>query len=68
MNGDTAVGHVASGSWSPTFECAIATALVASDVLDDAPALEVDIRGKRASAQLVDLPFYKRDGSGSLNS
>jgi aminomethyltransferase len=68
MNGDTVVGHVASGSWSPTFECAIATALVASEVLDDAPKLEVDIRGKRASAQLVDLPFYKRDGSGSLNS
>ncbi len=68
MVGDRQVGHVASGSWSPTFEVGIATALVAVDALNEGAPLEVDIRGKRAAAQLVDLPFYKRDGTGSLNS
>jgi aminomethyltransferase len=67
MAGDEKVGHVASGSWSPTFECAIATALIDSSVLDANQELEVDIRGKRATAKIVELPFYKKDGSGSLN-
>ena len=62
------VGRVASGSWSPTFDRAIATVLVDVTALEDSDGLEVDIRGKRAAAHHVELPFYKRDGSGSLNS
>ncbi|MEZ6194228.1 MAG: glycine cleavage system aminomethyltransferase GcvT [Planctomycetota bacterium] len=64
--GDEVVGEVRSGTWSPTFQRAIATALVRSDALDR--ELEVDLRGKRIAARRVDLPFYKRDGSGSLHA
>ena len=64
---DREVGMVASGSWSPTFDRGIATALVSVDALEGEAALEIDIRGRRAPAQVVELPFYKRDGSGSLN-
>ncbi|MCA9319340.1 MAG: glycine cleavage system aminomethyltransferase GcvT [Planctomycetes bacterium] len=69
MLGEARVGHVASGTWSPSFETGIATALVDSKALAKAEAhgLEVDIRGRRASARIVSLPFYKRDGTGSLN-
>ncbi len=65
-NGEV-VGRVCSGTWSPSFEQGIATALVASEALADDDGFEIDIRGKRAPARIVALPFYKRDGSGSLN-
>ena len=65
INGQPA-GFVASGTWSPTFDCAIATALVSASQLEKVQKIEVDVRGKPAAAQRVQLPFYKRDGSGSL--
>jgi aminomethyltransferase len=33
---------------------------VTPDVAEVGTALEVDIRGKRAAANVVELPFYKR--------
>ena len=59
-------GFVASGTWSPTFECAIATALVDAKALASMRSIAVDVRGKPAEAKIVGLPFYKRDGTGSL--
>jgi aminomethyltransferase len=59
-------GTVASGTWSPTFERAIATALIDAQALAGARSIAVDVRGKPAAAKIVELPFYKRDGSGSL--
>lgn len=66
LSGDREVGHVCSGTWSPTFQCAIATAIVDSAVLDAGGELAVDLRGRPTAARRVELPFYKRDGSGSL--
>ena len=66
FSGETEVGFVTSGTWSPSFERAIATALVNSSAVDS--ELSIDIRGRRAAARRVEIPFYKRDGSGSLNS
>lgn len=66
INGE-AVGTVASGTWSPTFEAAIATALIPHDALSENAELTIDIRGKQTPAKSVALPFYKRDGTGSLN-
>ncbi len=68
LSGEAEVGRIASGSWSPTFERAIATALVAAEVSDVGRELTIDIRGRTATARVVALPFYKRDGSGSLNT
>ena len=52
------VGHVTSGTHSPTLGKAIGLALVLSDVQD---SLEVVIRGKSVGARVVSLPFYKHE-------
>ncbi|MDP7301749.1 MAG: glycine cleavage T C-terminal barrel domain-containing protein, partial [Pirellulaceae bacterium] len=54
------VGAVTSGTYSPTLERPIAMAYVRSDVADVGTELEVDIRGRTVSAQVVPLPFYRR--------
>jgi aminomethyltransferase len=58
--GDRQVGHVTSGTFSPTLVRAIGMGYVTPDVAEVGTALEVDIRGKRAAANVVELPFYKR--------
>ncbi|MGM9320989.1 glycine cleavage system aminomethyltransferase GcvT [Deinococcus aquaticus] len=57
--GGVVVGHVTSGSSSPTFGHPIAMALVeaAHATLE---AFEVEVRGKDHPATRVQLPFYKR--------
>ena len=66
--GDEPCGFVASGTWSPLFECAIATAIVDSKALSSGRPIAVDVRGKPAAATIVAMPFYKKDGSGSLQT
>jgi aminomethyltransferase len=58
--GDQQIGHVTSGTFSPTFEKSIAMAYVAPDHAAVGTSLHVDIRGQRETAQVVKLPFYKR--------
>ena len=55
-----AVGTVTSGTFSPTLEKSIAMAYVAAEHAEPGTTLEVDIRGKRAPAVVVPLPFYRR--------
>jgi aminomethyltransferase len=57
------VGVVTSGTYSPTLERPIAMAYVRSDLADVGTELEVDIRGRRVSAEVVPLPFYVRPKS-----
>ncbi|HZS13573.1 MAG TPA: glycine cleavage system aminomethyltransferase GcvT [Candidatus Dormibacteraeota bacterium] len=59
LHEDAQVGEVTSGTYSFTLGCGIATASLRSDVPGDV-ALQVDIRGTRAGAEQVALPFYKR--------
>lgn len=55
------VGEVTSGTFSPTLQRPIAMAYVTSSALQGhRAAWEIDIRGRRESAELVDLPFYSR--------
>ena len=56
------IGTVASGSYSPTLERCIATAFVDAAYSDLDTVLTVDIRGRRAEAVTVELPFYQRPG------
>lgn len=58
--GETRVGEVTSGTFSPTLEQSIAMAYVAAGHSVPGSSVEVDIRGKRESATIVPLPFYKR--------
>ena len=54
------VGHVTSGTYAPTLECVIAMSFVPPDMAAEGTAIELDIRGKRAAATVVPMPFYKR--------
>jgi aminomethyltransferase len=54
------VGIVTSGAPSPTLGKPIAMAYVEPAASSSGTALEIDIRGQRAAAQVVPLPFYQR--------
>ncbi|MFG0332151.1 MAG: glycine cleavage system aminomethyltransferase GcvT [Maioricimonas sp. JB049] len=58
--GETQIGHVTSGTFSPTLETSIAMAYVQVDHAAEGTNVEVDIRGKRVPAKIVPLPFYRR--------
>ena len=54
------VGHVTSGTFSPTLEKSIAMGYIEPQLCEPGTEIEVDIRGKREPATIVTLPFYKR--------
>ncbi len=59
--GEQAVGQVTSGSLSPTLGYPIGMAYVDLPIFDPQISIEVDIRGKRFKAEIVKLPFYRRN-------
>lgn len=56
------VGTVTSGTFSPTLQCPIAMGYIAPELAVVGTSLKVEIRGTRAAAEIVDLPFYRRLG------
>lgn len=54
------IGEVTSGTKSPTLGKAIAMAYVRTDRAVVGNSVEVEIRGRRARARVVPLPFYRR--------
>ena len=54
------VGAVTSGTKSPTLGKAIAMAYVRAEHAALGQGVEVEIRGRRARARVVPLPFYRR--------
>lgn len=57
---DEKVGTVTSGSFCPWLEKSLAMGYVKHSFSNPGAALDVDIRGTRAAATVVPLPFYKR--------
>ena len=55
-----AVGQVTSGTFSPTLQRPIAMAYLARESSHPGQSVQVDIRGSKAAAQVVELPFYRR--------
>lgn len=55
------VGEVTSGTFSPTLDQSIAMAYLSEAHSKIGTPVSVDIRGKREAAQVVPLPFYKRE-------
>lgn len=53
------VGEVSSGSVAPSIGVAVAMAFVKPEFSEVGQELHVDIRGKKFSAKVVELPFYK---------
>jgi aminomethyltransferase len=60
FKGGEQLGFVTSGSQTPTVSKNIAMAMLAAKCKEPGTAVEVDIRGARAAARVVPLPFYKR--------
>jgi aminomethyltransferase len=58
--GDKEIGFVTSGTQLPTMGYAGAMALIDADHRAVGTAVEVDVRGRRVSAEVVKLPFYRR--------
>ncbi|MCR4955441.1 MAG: glycine cleavage system aminomethyltransferase GcvT [Lachnospiraceae bacterium] len=58
--GDKLVGETTSGSHLPYMKGAYAMAIVNKDYAELGTEVEVDIRGKRVAAEVIELPFYKR--------
>lgn len=58
--GDEGIGRVTSGTFSPTLQKSIAMGYVPQEYANAGTKIEVDIRGKRAAAEVTALPFYKR--------
>ena len=57
---DKEVGVVTSGSQSPTLDKNISLAMLDSALKEPGTKLDVDIRGRKAAAVVVTMPFYKR--------
>ena len=60
VHGSDTVGSVTSGTKSPTLGKAIGLGYVASDWTKVGTKLGIDIRGRVVGAEVVSLPFYKR--------
>lgn len=60
FDGDNQVGIVTSGTHSPTLDADIGMGYVARRLATPGTELEIDVRGRRVGAQVVELPFYKR--------
>jgi aminomethyltransferase len=54
------IGHVSSGTFSPTLEKPIAMGYISADQAQADTAVSIDIRGKPVPATVVPLPFYRR--------
>jgi aminomethyltransferase len=57
-------GVVTSGTQTPFLKKAIGMAYLPSQSSSAGSRFEVDVRGRRARAQVVPLPFYKRHSAG----
>jgi glycine cleavage system T protein (aminomethyltransferase) len=55
-----AVGHVTSGTRSPTLGKSIALGYVSREAAGSGENLEVEIRGRRPRAKIISLPFVRR--------
>jgi glycine cleavage system T protein (aminomethyltransferase) len=60
LSGGWPVGTVTSGTFAPTLQASLAMAMVDPSLASRGTKLEVDVRGHREPATVVDLPFYRR--------
>ncbi|GAB5404084.1 MAG: glycine cleavage system aminomethyltransferase GcvT [Aureliella sp.] len=54
------VGHVTSGTFSPTLSTPIAMAYLPRELATIGMKIDVDIRGSKTTAEIVEIPFYRR--------
>ncbi|KYZ75863.1 glycine cleavage system protein T [Anaerosporomusa subterranea] len=56
------IGVVTTGSYTPTLNKNLGLALIQADYAKIGQTIEIDIRGKQLSAEIIAKPFYKREG------
>ena len=61
-SGEKELGYVTTGSYSPTLDKYLAMAFVPVDYSSTGTRLTVEVRGKKLLAEVVKMPFYKREG------
>ncbi|MDD3254112.1 MAG: glycine cleavage system aminomethyltransferase GcvT [Lachnospiraceae bacterium] len=59
--GDRVIGMTTSGTHAPYLGYPIAMALVEADAVQLGDRVEADVRGRRVEAEVVALPFYKKE-------
>ena len=59
MQGDRVVGEITSGSLAPSLGVAVAMAYIDSPLTVPGTKLQIDTRGARLDATVVEMPFYK---------
>lgn len=59
--GDRVIGVITSGTHLPYLNGAYAMALLDVDTTAAHTPVEVDIRGRRVAAEIVEMPFYRRE-------
>ncbi|MDP2973722.1 MAG: glycine cleavage system aminomethyltransferase GcvT [Candidatus Diapherotrites archaeon] len=58
--GEKKAGIATSAGFSPTLKKSIGLGYIAKEFGEIGQEIEIDIRGKRVKAKVVDLPFYRR--------
>jgi aminomethyltransferase len=66
LDGKRVVGTVTSGTFAPTLQASLAMALVELDASRPGARLDLDVRGRREPAQVVELPFYRRSSPSGI--
>jgi aminomethyltransferase len=61
VKGDEQVGEVTSGTLSPCLEAGIGMGYVRTDLAEPGTEIEIDVRGKRRSAETRKGPLYSKD-------
>ena len=61
FHGGQQVGVVTSGTQTPFLKKAIGLAYLPPALSAPGTEIEIDVRGRRAKAVIVPLPFYKRE-------
>ena len=60
MDGESPIGRVTSGSYSPTLDRNIGLGYVPTGFSSPGTRLQIDIRGRPVEAEVTTLPFYSR--------
>ncbi|MBQ1827000.1 MAG: glycine cleavage system aminomethyltransferase GcvT, partial [Erysipelotrichaceae bacterium] len=58
---DQLIGHTTSGTHCPYLGKPVAMALIDKKYAEIGTRVSVDVRGRRLTAEVVALPFYKRE-------
>jgi aminomethyltransferase len=61
LSGDETVGEVTSGTMSPSLGVGIGMGYLRSDLTEPGTEIEIDVRGKRRTAEVRERPLYSKD-------